>query len=386
MRVLILNYEYPPLGGGAGVATRYLLSELAQTEGVHARLITSSTGKSRVEQFAPNVAIHFLDIGKSGSLHYQSQFDLIVYAARAFALAGKLLRREAFDVVHAFFGIPCGAVAMRLGLPYIVSLRGSDVPFYNHRFENLDRFFFKRLSGKIWKQAAHVVANSDGLRELALQSAPHQTVSVIPNGVDVRFYTTGDGLDKFLSSGSDVHLSGPSPLRIVSTGRLIERKGYGYLIEALRGLFDVRLVLVGDGNLQGELQQAADAAGVTVQFAGLRSRDEVAKILRDSDLFVLPSLNEGMSNSLLEALASGLPAVVTEVGGSAELVSENVNGFIVPKADPAALRRAVEIYLRNPNLLSLHGRASRQIAEKMSIAENAKKYVTLYGLAKGTKR
>lgn len=366
MRVLILNYEYPPLGGGAGTATRYLLDSLSRQNGIFAELITSSTDESRTEHIAPNATVHFLDIGKSGSLHYQSQQDLLVYAARAYFCAEKLIRREYFDVIHAFFGIPSGYVAMRLGLPYIVSLRGSDVPFYNRRFEMLDRLVFKRLSRKIWKNATHVVANSKGLRDLAAQSAPEQRLLMIPNGVDTAFFHPAEEKNR------------SETITLISTGRLIERKGYAYLIEALEGLPNVRLQLVGDGNLKDELRAAALKAGVAVEFLGAKSRQDVARLLRAADLFVLPSLNEGMSNSLLEATASGLPAVVTDVGGSLELVEDNRNGFTVPKENAAALRRVIEKYIDNPKLLELHGRASRRVAKTMSVEKNADRYISLY--------
>jgi glycosyltransferase involved in cell wall biosynthesis len=159
---------------------------------------------------------------------------------------------------------------------------------------------------------------------------------------------------------------------------LIERKGYKYLVEALKGIPNVRLCLAGDGNLKNELAAQAAELGVRVEFLGPKSKSEVADLLRASDLFVLPSLNEGMSNSLLEALATGLPAVVTDVGGSAELVTDGRNGYIVEKADAAALRRCIHIYLRNQKLPAVHGRTSRQIAETMSIERNAEQYISLY--------
>ncbi len=140
LKLLILNYEYPPLGGGAANATYYLLRELARRKDVEVDLITSSVGEHRVEQIDTRIKIHFLDIGKRGNLHYQSQRELLVYAWKSYQYASRLVRNKRPDIVHAFFGIPSGYVAMQLGLPYIVSLRGSDVPFYNERFELLDKF------------------------------------------------------------------------------------------------------------------------------------------------------------------------------------------------------------------------------------------------------
>lgn len=103
--------------------------------------------------------------------------------------ARKLQAEKNYDMVHAFFGIPCGLVAMLLKIPYLVSRRGSDVPFYNRRFYWLDKLIFKRLSRIDWSKAKKVVANSVGLKELALKSSPGLQISMIYNGVDLdRFY------------------------------------------------------------------------------------------------------------------------------------------------------------------------------------------------------
>ena len=184
MNVLLLNYEYPPLGGGAANATAHLLREFAQDPELNIDLVTSSTGISRVEELSERITAHFLDIGKEGNLHYQTNRDLLAYSWRAYRYAKHLAKRTKYDLCHAFFGIPCGYIARKLGFPYIVSLRGSDVPFYNERFHYPDRLVFKRLSVRIWSRAAWVVANSAGLRDLALRSAPKQRIEVIYNGVD----------------------------------------------------------------------------------------------------------------------------------------------------------------------------------------------------------
>ena len=364
LRVLILNYEYPPLGGGAGVATRYLLSALDRQGGLHVDLVTSSLRHTRIEWPYPRTRIHYLDIGKKGSVHYQTQLNLLTYATRAFFYARKLLRETPYDIVHAFFGIPCGAVARQLNLPYIVSLRGSDVPFYNERFKTWDTLLFKRMSRSVWRDADKVVANSEGLKSLARASAPNQPIEVVYNGVDTEFFKP----DEARRPGDT--------LIVVSTGRLIERKGYHHLIEALGGIDGVTLQLIGDGTRQAALEKLAHRHRVDVRFLGVQPREKVARCLRHADLFVLPSLNEGMSNALLEALAAGLPVVVTDVGGSSELVENN--GIIVEKGNKRALRDAVLLYKNNPDLLREHGAASRKRAQSMSVDAMASAYAAMY--------
>ncbi len=366
-RILVLNYEFPPLGGGAANATYYLLKEFSSYPDLQIDLVTSSVDTFKIEKFANNITIHYLDIKKNGNFHYQSMKDLLSYSFLAYKYCKKLKAEKQFDLVHAFFGIPCGYIAMKLGLPYIVSLRGSDVPFYNTRFQLLDRFVFQRLSRKIWKRAKAVVANSQGLKDLALQTLPTQNIGVIYNGVDTA---------KFAPENSKTK---NTVLKLVSTGRLIERKGYQYLLEALKDIQGVELTLVGDGNLRTELEKYAVENKLLVKFFGRATQEEVIHILQDSDVFVLPSLNEGMSNSILEAMACGLPIITTNTGGANELVTKN--GFIIEKASVTELKDAINKFIENKDLIQSLGENSRTLAETMSWNFVASDYKKMYELA-----
>jgi glycosyltransferase involved in cell wall biosynthesis len=364
LKILMLNYEFPPLGGGAGNATYYMLKEFSKYPNLEIDLVTSSVDKFRIEKFSKNIIIHFLDIGKKGNLHYQSNKDLLTYSWKAYNYSKELIKTKEFDLCHAFFGIPCGYIAMKLkdeyNIPYIVSLRGSDVPFYNKRFYLLDSLVFKRLSKKIWKNAKSVIANSEGLRELALDSNPTQKISIIYNGVDINEFAPL----KNKKIGDKIIL--------VSTGRLIKRKGYNYLIKSISELKNVELNLIGDGNLKDELVELSKIEDSSVKFLGKINHEELPKYLQKSNIFILPSLNEGMSNSVLEAMACGLPIITTDTGGSKELIKNN--GFIVKQADVNSLKNAIEEYLKNPELIKLHGDNSRKLAEKMSWENVAKEY------------
>ena len=366
-KILILNYEFPPLGGGAGNATYYMLKEFSKLD-LEIDLVTSSINDFRIEAFSPNIKIHFLDVGKKGSIHYQSNRNLLMYSYKAYKYSKKLLKKKKYSMIHAFFGIPCGFVAMKLSriykTPYIVSLRGSDVPFYNKRFYYLDKLLFKRLSRKIWRGAKSVIANSEGLRELAHRSIPNQKIKVIPNGVDTSEFKPGKAKNKELT--------------LISTGRLIERKGYQYLILALKGL-KVKLILIGDGNLNKELKSLAKKNKVNVIFEGSKEHSEIAKSLHRADIFVLPSLNEGMSNSILEAMAAGLPIITTNTGGSKELIRGN--GYIIskdPKTMTKEIKEIIKIYEDNPEIREKHAKKSREIAKTMSWPNITNQYLEEY--------
>ena len=360
----MLNYEYPPIGGGASNATYYILKEFTKKNDLEIDLITSSVSDFKIINFSRNIKIHRLNIGKNGNLHFQSSKELLVYSWRAYWYIKKMIKKNRYDFIHAFFGIPCGYIAMKLDIPYIVSLRGSDVPFYNERFEKLDRLIFKRLSKKIWEKANAVITNSQGLKELALKTSPKQEIKVIYNGVDINEFMP----IKKNKIGKSIVL--------ISTGRLIQRKGYKYLIEALKGICDYKLQLIGGGILKEELEHSAKESNVNVEFFGNIEHKNIYKYLQKADIFILPSLNEGMSNSILEAMACGLPIIATNVGGNKEII--NGNGFIVSKGNIEELKTAILKYFNDKTLIIKHGINSRKLAENMSWKSIADNYYKVY--------
>jgi glycosyltransferase involved in cell wall biosynthesis len=280
----------------------------------------------------------------------------------------ELLKKEKYDLVHAFFGVPCGFIAMLSGKPYIISLRGSDVPYYSKKYSLLDFFFLQFLYRSLWAKARYVVANSIGLRNLAYKTINQYPIEVIPNGISLSQFAPMQRNEKFT---------------VVSTSRLIPRKGLDYLIEAFaefaKDRNDVALEMYNDGELREELEKLAEKLGVgeKVKFFGDVGNDHVKKVLGRCHVFVLPSLNEGMSNSLLEALASGLVVVVTDVGGTRELVDDD-NGFIVRKKSSKDILKALEIMYSDRGLVEKMGENSRKRVENMDWSNIADEYFNLY--------
>lgn len=366
MKILFLNYEYPPLGGGAANATAQILQEFVHMDDMEVHLVTSAAGKE-AEHFhlGGKVHIHRLPIGKDpNKLHSQSLSDIIVYSAKALFFSWQLIRREkGFDATLAFFGVPCGFLAYLLkicfGIPYVVALRGSDVPGYSNKYNHL-YFFLTPLVSFVWKHSAAVVANSKGLRDLALTVSPKQPLEVIGNGVDTKRFAP-----------DSTHR--PANEFIVTPGasRVTSRKGLKYLVEAIQELAprfpQLRLKIMGDsdGNERAMLEALVREGNISdrVEFIGRVPREETTRYYQEASLFVLPSLNEGMSNAMLEALACGLPIIMTPTGGAEELIQEGKNGIIVPFESNKDIAAAMEKFLTNPEKVQSFGAASREIAE-----------------------
>lgn len=379
--ILILNYEYPPLGGGAATATQNLLREYSRNSDYNFTLLTTAVGGYREEQISQNVKIVFLDIGKNSNLHNQSMSELIKYSIKATNWIKKNVNN--FDMIHAFFGTPCGYLAMRAKLPYIVSLRGSDVPFYSKKYKLLDSLLFQHLDKKIWGKASFVVANSEGLKELALKTYSKKTIEVIYNGVDCEYFKPATERSNIPQQPNDNVKK--RPFTVISTSRLIERKGIDLLIRGFANFSEnkdyVKLVIIGDGKqkqIYMDLAKSLDTKEKII-FLGESSKDTVASELRKSDVFVLPSLNEGMSNSLLEAMASGLAVICTNVGGTKELVNET-NGIIIEKNNYSAIQEGLEKLYLDENLLRSMKSSSRKKAESLNWSTMAQQYLQLYKL------
>ncbi|CAN2046371.1 Glycosyltransferase family 4 protein [Candidatus Magnetomoraceae bacterium gMMP-1] len=365
MKILMIAYEFPPLGGGSANKVYYTLKEFSKIKDLNIDLITSSVNKFKIEKFSENITIHYMNIRKNkNQLHYQTNKDLLVYSFKTFIYIKKLMRTKIFDLIHAYFGIPCGYIAMKLGLPFIVSLQGSDVPFFNNRFNILDRLFFRNLSKKIWKKARTIIANSQGLKDLALEVNSGQHIDVIYNGVDIEEF-------KF-SKNKKIN----KKIILLSIGRLIERKGFEYLIKALKNADEIKTIIIGDGYLKSHLEQLSKKLQLNIEFLGFKNHNEIKNYLQKADIFVLPSLNEGMSNAVLEAMACGLPLIITDVGGSRELVKSN--GFIVKKKSSEEINKVLKKYLSNRNLIQEHGKQSRILAESMPWNKIAAKYLKIY--------
>jgi glycosyltransferase involved in cell wall biosynthesis len=180
---------------------------------------------------------------------------------------------------------------------------------------------------------------------------------------------------------------GPDHILVGTVGRMQEVKDQLTLVRAFIHLITqvpewcevVRLVIIGDGPLHRESLALLNEAGVGSLAWLPGERADVPEIMRSMDLFALPSKAEGISNTILEAMASGLPVIATHVGGNPELVEAGQTGLLIPPADPIALAEAISSYVRQRHLLTEHGRAARARAEaRFSMIAMVNGYLAAY--------
>lgn len=370
----MLNNEFPPLGGGTGTVNRALLARWARTPGLEIDLITSAVGRTyHRENFAAHTQLHFVPVNNQ-NLHHSSNRELATYAARALPYALKLQRAQKYDFVFAWSAVPAGAAALALkkmtGLHYLVRVCGPDIPGFEERYGALYPLLTPLIRAT-WRNAAQVIAKCDDEAKMIQRIDARIAATIMPNGVDVDAFTPAV-------------ISDDGALRLLCVARLIERKGQQHLIQAVKRLtddgIDVRLDLVGTGDAQAANEQQARTLGVAdrVNFIGYVPREEIANYYANAHVFVLASYNEGMSVATLEAMASGLPLVVSRTPGTRELVQENVNGLLFDWADVETLAAHIQFLAAHRNIARAMGRASRERAKSFAWEDVAARYVEMF--------
>lgn len=218
---------------------------------------------------------------------------------------------------------------------------------------------------------------------------PAARIVQIYNGVDTDKFSppTAGRIDLVSDSSCE--------LVIGTVGRMAEVKDQLSLVKAfvklVREIPDarhrLRLVMVGDGPLREKIRDSLADSDVLDLVWMPGARDDISHVLKGMDLFVLPSLNEGISNTVLEAMATGLPVIATDVGGNPELVVPGRTGILVKTRDADALANAIRQYLDHPDMLATHGEAGRRTVEQdFSLQAMAGRYLDVYDSVLGISR
>jgi len=209
----------------------------------------------------------------------------------------------------------------------------------------------------------------------------------VPSGKIHQIYNGVDSVKFHPRVGLRPEFAHPDSIVFGSVGRMVEVKDYPALVRAFIQLMRqqperserARLVIVGEGPARQTCLDMLRGAGLAHLAWLPGARDDIADIMQAIDVFVLPSRNEGISNTILEAFASGLPVIATAVGGNVELVEDGVTGRLVPSGDMAALVQALLFYLDAPARIAEHGATARRQAEqRYSIPVMADAYAAVY--------
>jgi glycosyltransferase involved in cell wall biosynthesis len=262
-------------------------------------------------------------------------------------MLGSLIREHRIQASIVFFSFPCGPLGLwglkRENVPYVISLRGGDVPGNEAALAPLHRLLtpLRRL---IFRRSIDVVANSPGLKEMSERADPYP-VQVIPNGVDTDFFFPVENRDE----------ADHRPFGFLFVGRFQMQKNLFYLFDHVAslkrsGVGPFILHIVGDGPQRNELQDHAKNLGIEdcLVWHGWVEKGRLREIYRSADCFVNPSLYEGMPNVVLEAMACGLPVIASCVAGNDAVVRHGETGWLFDLDKPDAFLMALRKVMEDP--------------------------------------
>lgn len=366
VKVLMLSYEFPPLGGGGAKVVQGLTNELMK-EGTPVDLITMGSAALARHESMGSISISRVPCYRSNpSVCYF--YEMIPYMVLALPYLLWKVWRGNYGINHTHFIFPDGVLAYCVkkftGLPYVITAHGSDVPGYNP-----DRFkLMHKMLLPAWKlvtnNAERIICPSKHLESLLLEANPNAKTMVIPNGIDV---------DRF---NPDADRTGS----ILVVSRMFERKGVQYLIHALKDWDGHPSVdIVGDGPYLKTLKELARDLEVDVNFLGFidNKSQQFKDLIETAGYFVFTSSAENCPIVLLEAMAAGLAIVTTNDTGCAEAVGDAA--MLVPPEDAPAIRKALDTLIGNDELTeSLMNRSRARVEQLFDARSITQNHIDIY--------
>jgi N-acetyl-alpha-D-glucosaminyl L-malate synthase BshA len=373
----MINYEFPPLGGGGGVASYQIAKALTER---HHEVDVLTTGWRDLpgEETVDGLGVYRVTVPGRGDLSTASLPSMLAFLPCGVAKGSQVLRKNHYDVVNTHFAIPSGPTGVVLSrlfkTPLVLTIIGGDIYDPSKRLSPGRNVVMRAVVRRVLDSSSQIIAISEDIKRRAREDLQCRTeIEVIHYGL-----TTPRFEEK---SRSELGIP-EDDLVLISIGRLIRRKALDDLLRALSGLEydDWRLLIVGDGPEEPRLRDLAERLGLSsrVEFLGAVWGERKFQYLAASDVFVLPSVHEGFGLVFLEAMFCGLPVIASSVGGQTDFLKDGETGFLVPVGDVDALADRV---LRLANDVELRGQMSRfnrEYVKSFDIAGVAERYESLF--------
>lgn len=363
MKILMLNYEFPPLGGGASPVTYNLAKELV-SQGHEVDVVTMHYRELKKEEVIDGIHVYRVACLRSKrEICYTREMLTYVISATLFTLS--LTKRKEYDITHCHFIIPTGIIGYLLkkvrGLPYIITSHGSDVQGYNPERFLLQHRIVKPVWKVIVKDAGRIIAVSSYFKGLILKNIVTDNISVIHNGQSIM-----------------PQVSVKKEQKILLVSRILKRKGFQDFLDAVDG-FDLKgweVNIAGDGPYLGELIKKSEDLGLQINFLGFKTGTELDELYQTSSVFVFPSTHESFGMVLTEAMAAGCAIITTNVSGCEEVIGDA--GFLVSPECPEDIKEALVELIGDQQLRDRLGERARERVKRFSWEHIAQKYIKTY--------
>ncbi len=364
LNILTMNYEFPPVGGGAAPMSLQLCKHLA-ARGHNIDVITMA-----YKDLPRGETMHGFKVHRVPAIRKRPDIchthEMATYLPSAVQKALALTAQKPCDIIHAHFIIPTAPAAWLVGkirkVPLVVTCHGSDVPGYNP-----DRFTaIHKLITPAWKFLARhnqgLISPSESLKNLIVSHLPGANVEVIPNGIEIALAPADHKQN-----------------RILMCSRLLPRKGFQHVLAAIHDL-DIpwTATVIGDGPHRGELEQIARDSKVPVEFTGWldKSDPRFIELFETSSIFAFTSNAENFPTVLLEAMAAGLAIISSDAGGCTEVTGPAA--LVTKPGDINRIREHILTLVNNPDLRNDLSNQARQRVQSFLWPAIAERYELLF--------
>jgi len=359
-KILILNYEFPPLGGGGGRVSISLGKGFLE-KGYEVDVITSMYDGLLRNENVEGINVHRVTILGRKRKQTASFLSMLTFLISGSLCGIRLCRKNNYAFINTHFVLPTGPLGFFLSklfrIKNILSLLGGDIYDPSKKSSPHNSFYMRWVVKNLLNQADHIVALSSDIQKNAVHFyKPEKEITVIINSYEPFVFEAVPGASLGLKENKRY---------LISIGRVVPRKGFDYLIKCLALLDDdIELLIIGDGTEKEALTGLALEMGLTdrVHLLGEVSEEEKFQYLSNADIYVLSSLHEGLGIVLQEAMQVGLPIVSTNYGGQVDLVTNNVNGLLVEPENAVALAEAIRHLLED---IALYEKISCNNIEKV---------------------
>jgi glycosyltransferase involved in cell wall biosynthesis len=376
VKILMIDYEYSPLGGGGGVFNRQIAEELSKRHEI--TVITSRFGELPADEISDNVRIRRVAVPGRVDRNVASLLSMFGFFPASLMAGMKILKRERYDLIHSFFAIPSALPGMFLArlfkIPHLVSILGGDIYDPSKTLSPHCTPLLKQTVARILNSADKVISLSSDIKNRAKKYySVSKPIDVIHLGIPEPVFPKMERADFGLAENEKI---------LITIGRLVTRKGVDELIGIVKELEDpmIRLVIIGDGPERRNLEQCADDSGISkqIRFLGNVSDEDKFALLKLADLYVSTSVHEGFGIVFLEAMAASLPVICYDKGGQTDFLKNGLTGSVIPLGGKREVARAIGELFEDHEHRHAIQKNNRDYVNKFFIGSCAAKYEQWY--------
>lgn len=378
MKILVINYEYPPLGGGGGFVTRDILEDLAAL-GHRVSIVTSRSDSLAARETINGVDVLRVPVLLRHAMQVATLPSLLSYPPSCVWACLRQFGRRSFDVVNTHFAVPSGpagfALSKLLKVPNVLSIHGGDIfdpskPLSPHKTPGLSHTVRWMLQA-----ADRVVAQSSDTRNNAIRHyGIDRPIDIIPLGIKKPVFTP--------KSRGELGVP-PDDFVVCTVGRLVKRKNIDdslRILSRLQTRTNLTFLVIGDGPEKAHLEELAFRLnlGGKVSFRGHVSDETKFQLLAVSDCYISTAMHEGFGLVFLEAMECGLPIVCYNRGGQIDFLASGATGFLVELGDREGFAGKLQQLIDHPELRERFRSRNRRLIADYYIRRCAERYLDLF--------